>query len=78
MKFNLRKKAQLVPERNMTEDRDNTSYYGLLTINTVGIYFFLVQINYIEVHEANFGNAYLHLYPKENIYTVKGPGFGEW
>ena len=25
-----------------------------------------------------FGNAYIHIFTRDNIYTVTGPNFGEW
>ena len=47
---------------------------GVVSIDTVRTYFFLGQINDLEVAAADFDNACLHGFTKENIYKVTRPG----
>ena len=39
--------------------------------------FFLGELNDLDVMAADVGNAYLHAYTKEKLYTIAGPEFGE-
>ena len=78
MKFDLRRKTQLVAVSNTKVERDEDHYCGLANIDTVRTDFFLGQINYLEVDTADVGNNYIHGFTKEKIYAVAGHDFGEW
>ena len=39
--------------------------------------FFIGELNDLDVMTADVGNAYLHAYTKEKVYTVAGPRFGD-
>ena len=64
--------------KDMTVSRDKKAYCGVFNIDTVRKYLFLGQFNILEVSVMYFGNAYIHIFTRDNIYTVTGPNFGEW
>ena len=76
VKFHLKKNPQLVEGENMTGSRDKDAYCGVVNNDTFSPSLFLGKINDLEVASADFGNAYLHVSTKDNIYTMKGPDSG--
>ena len=61
----------------MIVSRDKDSYCWLTNIDTFRTDLFLGNINDTEVNNSDAGNPNLHIYSKENIYTVTGNDFGE-
>ena len=61
----------------MTGARDKDAYCGVVNIDTVRKAFFPGNINDLEVAAADVGNAFIHGFTKEKIYTMTGPDFGE-
>ena len=57
----------------MTVSSDEDVYCGVIKINTNRKYFFLGQINDLEVVVVDVGNSWLHGFTKKNIYTVTKP-----
>jgi len=76
VKFDLRRKARLVGGGNWTEVNSEESYAGVVSIDTVRLAFLLGDLNGLSTMAADIGNAYLHGYTKEKVYTVAGPEFG--
>ena len=49
----------------------------MVSIDSIRTAFLIAELNDLEVMAADVGNAYLHGYTKEKIYTVAGPEFGD-
>ena len=77
VKFDLGHKAHLVAGRNWTDPPDTDIYSGVVSIDSIRTAFLIAKINDLKVMAADVGNAYLHGYTKEKIYTVAGPEFEE-
>ena len=60
-----------------TADPAEDSFSGVVSLDTVRMAFFLGELNDLDVMAADVGNAYLHAYTKERLYTIAGPEFGE-
>ena len=48
-----------------------------MSIDSIKTAFLVAEPNDLKVMAADVGNAYLHGYTKEKIYTVAGPEFGD-
>ena len=57
----------------MTVGSYEEAYLGVININNIRVDFFTGNINNLEADATNLGNAYLHGFIKENIYTMAGP-----
>ena len=77
VKFDLQCKAHLVAGGNWTDPPDTDIYSGVVSIDSIRTAFLIAELNDLEVMAADVGNAYLHGYTKEKIYTVAGPEFGD-
>ena len=77
VKFDLRCKARLVGGGHRTPDPTEISYAGVVSLDTVRTAFFLGELNDLDIMAADIGNAYLHAYTNEKLYTIAGPEFGE-
>ena len=75
--FDLRRKACLVGGGNWTDASDEDAYCAVVSIDSVRTAFFLAELNDLDIVAADIGNAYLHGFTKEKIYTTAGPEFGE-
>ena len=64
---------QLVKGFCMTGSSDEDVYFGVIKINTFRKAFLLGQINDLEVTVVDVGNAWLHEFTKNKIYTVARP-----
>jgi hypothetical protein len=76
VKFDLRRKAQLVAGGHLTAPPEEDVYSGVVSIESVRLALFLAGLNDMQVCAADIGNAYLHAKTKEHIYTKAGPEFG--
>ena len=76
-KFDLRRKARLVAGGHRTKDPEENSFSGVVSLDNVRTAFFIAELNDLDIMAADVGNAYLHGYTKEKLYTVAGPEFGE-
>ena len=50
------------------------AYFGAINTNNFSIYLFFEQINKPEVATTDVGNAYLHIFSKDDNYIIVGPG----
>ena len=62
---------------NRTNPTDTDIYSGVVSIDSIRTAFLIAELNDLKVMAADVGNAYLHGYTKEKIYTVAGPEFGD-
>jgi hypothetical protein len=69
VKFDLRRKARCVAGGNWTEPPDYDVYSGVVSIESVRIGLFVSQLNGLSVCAADVGNAFLHGYTRELVYT---------
>jgi len=49
----------------------------VVSLRSLRICIFLAELNGLQVHAADVGNAYLEGESKEKVYIIGGPGFGE-
>ena len=77
VKFELRRKEELVEGGNIKISSDNEYYCGLVNIDNYGTHFVLGKTNNLDISVADVGNCYLHIFTKEKIYTVAVPYFDE-
>jgi len=52
-------------------------YSGVVSLRSLRIVIFLAELNGLEGHAADVGNAYLEAKTKEKVYIVGGPGLGK-
>ena len=65
--FFLMRNLRLVSGGNMTGDRDNDSYFGVVKMDTLRTDLFLEKLNGIEVAATDIVNAYIHGFTNEYI-----------
>ena len=75
VRFNLMCKACLVAGGNWTDPPDSDIYSGMVSIDSIKTAFLVAKLNDLKVMAADVGNAYMHGYTKEKIYTVAGSEF---
>ena len=76
VKWDSRHKARLVAGGNWTDPDGAEVYSGVVTTEAVRIGLLIAVANDMDVRVGDVGNAYLHSYTKEKIYTYAGPEFG--
>jgi hypothetical protein len=62
---------------HLTDVPVNSVYSGVVLLRNLRICVFLAELNNLQVHAADVGNAYLEAKTKEKVYIIGGPGFGE-
>ena len=62
----------------MTGSKDESDFCVLVKFHTTSTFFFLREINGLDVATLDFGNSYIHVFTKEMIYTFSVPEFDEW
>ncbi len=77
VKHDLRRKSRLVAGRHMTAPPKDSVYSGVVTLRSLRICMFLAELNGLDVHAADIGNAYLEAFTKELVYIIAGPEFGD-
>jgi hypothetical protein len=77
VKHDGRHKARLVAGGHLTDVPVDSVYSGVISLRNLRICVFLAELNNLQVHAANVGNAYLEAETKEKVYIIGGPGFGE-
>ena len=77
VKFDLRCKTCLVAGGNWTDPSDSDIYSGVILIDFIWTAFLVAELNDLKVMAADVGNAYLHEYTREKIYTVAEPEFDD-
>ena len=77
VKHNGRHKARLVAEGHLTDVPVDSVYSGVVLLRNLCICVFLAELNNLQLHAADVGNAYLEAETKEKVYIIGGPGFGK-
>ena len=77
VKHDGRHKARLVAGGHLTDVPAKSVYSGVVSLCSLRICIFLAELNGLQVHAADVGNAYLEAETKEKVYIIGGPGFGE-
>ena len=78
VKFYPRRNVQLVAGDNITGSRDEDDYCWVFNIDTFRTDLSLVNLNDLEVDVEYVGNAYTHIFAKDNIYMVSKYDFSGW
>ena len=76
-KHDGRHKARLVANGNLTDPPLDSVYSGVVSLRSLRIVVFLAELNNLQLHQADVGNAYLEAKTQEKVYIVAGAGFGE-
>jgi len=76
--FSLKRKCRLVADGSQTEVTDVPTYASVVSRESVRIAFTLAALNGLQVLAADCEGAYLNAAPREQLYTVCGPEFGEF
>jgi hypothetical protein len=77
VKHNDRHKARLVTGGHLTDVPIDSVYSGVVSLRNLRTCVFLAEVNDLQVHAADVGNAHLEVETKEKVYIIGGPGFGE-
>ena len=77
VKHDGRRKARLVAGGHLTPPPTESTYSGVVSIRSLRLVLFAAELNGLEVHAADVGNAYLESKTKEKLYLVAGDEFGE-
>jgi hypothetical protein len=76
VKFDLRRKVRIVAGGNWTDPPDSDIYSGVESIESVRLSLFIAALNNLLICAADVGNAFLHGWTKELVYTIAGPEWG--
>jgi hypothetical protein len=77
VKHDGRHKARLVADGHLTETTIESVYSGVVSLRSLQIVIFPVELNQLEIWGADIGNAYLEAKTREKVYIIGGTGFGE-
>ena len=77
VKHDLRRKARLVANGNMTPTPISSVYSSVVSLQGLRICLFLSELNGLEAWSMDIGNAYLEAYTEEMVYIVAGKEFGD-
>ena len=77
VKFDLRRKARLVADGNLTGAPKDSTYSGVVSIRSIRMCLLLAELNQLEIMAADVGNAYLEAKTQEKLYIIAGPEFGK-
>jgi hypothetical protein len=76
VKFDLRRKARCVAGGNFTDPPDSDVFSGVVSIDNVRLGLFAAVHNDLRMCAADVGNAFLHGFTRELVYTRAGPEWG--
>jgi len=76
IKHDLRRKARLVADGNLTQVPVESVYSSVVSLRGLRLTIFLAELNQLELWCTDVGNAYLEAYTDEKIYIVAGNEFG--
>ena len=77
VKHDGRHKARLVADGHTSQEPLDSVYSGVVSPRSLRLVLFPAELNGLQVHSADVGNAYLEAKTKERVYIVAGEGFGE-
>ena len=66
----------MVAGGHLTEPPLDSVYSGVVSLRSLRLVIFLVELNCLELMQADIGNAYLEALTKEKVFIVAGPEFG--
>ena len=69
-------KARLVANGSMTGPITESNYSSIVSIHSIRMIAFIVEINILELWGADISSAYLMSYIDEKVCIVAGPEFG--
>jgi hypothetical protein len=75
-KADLRRKARLVADGNLTSVPLTSVYSSVVSLKGLRLTIFLAELNDLEIWCTDVGNAYLEAKTQEKIYIVAGSEFG--
>ncbi len=76
VKFDLQRKARLVPGGQMTDPPIDNIYSGVVGMEAIRMGFFLATLTELDVYAADIGNPFLHRKTREKVFIIAGPKFG--
>jgi hypothetical protein len=76
VKHDLRRKARLVADGNLTQVPLDSVYSSVVSLRGLRLTLFLAELNQLETWCTDVGNAYLEAFTDEKIYIVAGNEFG--
>ena len=76
-KHDGRHKARLVADGHLTDVPLESVYSGVVSLRSFRIVMFLAELNGLELHATDIGNAYLESYTQEKVCIIAGPEFGD-
>ena len=76
VKFDLRRKVRIVAGGNWTDPPECDVYSGVVSIESVRLSLFIAELNDLLTCAADVGNAFLHGWTKELVYSIAGPEWG--
>ena len=71
-----KRKARFVAGGHMTNPPKDSVYSSVVSLRSIRIVSFLAELNDLELHAADVGNAYLEAHTKERVAFRAGPEFG--
>ena len=77
VKWDGRHKARLVAGGNHTSPGETDDFAGVVSNEAVCIGLLLAALNDLDLMVGDVGNAYLHAFTTEKVYSIAGPEFGE-
>ena len=77
VKHDGRHKSRLVAGGHMTDTPIDSVYSSVVSLRGVRILAFLAELNNLELHAADIGNAYLESRTKEKVYIIADSVFGD-
>lgn len=76
VKHDLRRKARLVADGNLTQVPVDSVYSSVVSLRGLRLTIFLAELNQLELWCTDVGNAYLEARTAEKIYIIAGNEFG--
>ena len=77
VKHDLRRKARLVADGNLTETPLTSVYSSVVSLRGLRLCLFLAEHNGLQAWSTDIGNAYLEAFTDEKVYVVAGDEFGD-
>ncbi len=77
VKHDGRHQARLVAGGHLTDEPDDSTYSGVVSLRAFRLLVFIAELNGLETWATDIASAYLEAYTAEKVYIVAGPEFGE-
>ena len=76
LKHDGRHRARLVAGGHLTDEPDDSTYSGVVSLRGFRLLVFLAELNGLETWATDIASAYLEAYTSEKVYIIAGPEFG--